>query len=40
MEAHFKDGKWDGLWTFWDPNEKKEREAQWKDGKMDGLWTW
>lgn len=34
-----KDGKQDGLTTYWYENGQKIREENWKDGKQDGLWT-
>ena len=34
-----KDGKKDGLWTWWYENGQKNKEGTYKDGKMDGLWT-
>ena len=38
-EVNFKDGKQDGLWTWWNENGQKEEEENWKDGMEDGLWT-
>ena len=38
-EATFKDGKEDGLWTYWYENGQKEFEGTVKDGKEDGLFT-
>ena len=35
-EVNFKDGKEDGLWTFWYENGQKKWEWNYKDGK---LWT-
>ena len=39
-EVNFKDGKQDGLWTWWNENGQKEEEENWKDGMEDGLWTY
>jgi antitoxin component YwqK of YwqJK toxin-antitoxin module len=39
LEANYKDGKLDGLWTLWYINGQKKREGNSKDGKEDGLWT-
>jgi antitoxin component YwqK of YwqJK toxin-antitoxin module len=39
-EQTWKDGKPDGLRTFWYENGKKEKEGTYKDGKIDGLWTY
>ena len=38
-EVNFKDGKPDGLWTWWNEDGKKEEERTYKDGMEDGLWT-
>ena len=38
-EGTYKDGKEDGLWTYWWKNGKKESEGTFKDGKKDGKWT-
>ena len=38
-EGNYKEGKQDGLWTWWDENGKKKREGNYKEGKLDGLWT-
>ena len=35
-----KDGKREGLNTWWYENGQKKREATYKDGKADGLVTW
>jgi len=32
-EEHYKDGKLDGLWTYWDKNGKKRAEILYKDGQ-------
>ena len=39
-EKTFKDGKKDGLWTWWHDNGQMWGEITYKDGKKDGLWTW
>jgi antitoxin component YwqK of YwqJK toxin-antitoxin module len=33
----FKEGKADGLWTWWHKNGQKRSEGTYKDGKQDGL---
>ena len=38
-EGTYKDGKEDGLWTYWWKNGKKESEGTFKNGKKDGKWT-
>ena len=38
-EEHYKDGKKDGVATFWYKNGQVETESHYKDGKEDGLWT-
>ena len=38
-EGYWKDGKQDGLVTFWHENRQKKQEVNWKDGKQDGLAT-
>ena len=39
-EITIKDGKPDGLWTWWHENGQKKAEANYKDGKpADGLYT-
>jgi|ETNmetMinimDraft_13_1059891.scaffolds.fasta_scaffold37847_2 antitoxin component YwqK of YwqJK toxin-antitoxin module len=35
-----KNGKFDGLYTFWHDNGQKRREGTYKDGKFDGEWTY
>lgn len=35
----YKDGKKEGLATWWFSNGQKQREGTWKDGKIHGLWT-
>ena len=37
--THCKDGKPDGLWTWWHENGQKSWEQTYKDGKWDGLVT-
>jgi len=39
-EAHYKNGKRDGLATQWHKNGQKELESHYKDGKKEGLETW
>ena len=39
FEGSYKDGKKDGLWTFWWDNGQKKKEATFKDGERDGKWT-
>ena len=38
-EKSFKNGKEDGLWTFWYLDGRKKEEGIYKNGKEDGLWT-
>ena len=38
-EGNFKDGKKDGLWSWWGENGQKMSEGNYKDNKYDGLWT-
>ena len=38
-EIHYKNGKRDGLITYWYESGKKKYEKHLKDGKEDGLWT-
>ena len=37
-EAHYKNGKQEGLSTTWYGNGQKEYEFNHKDGKLDGRW--
>ena len=39
VELTFKDGKRDGLSTYWYENGQKESETNWKNGSPDGLWA-
>ena len=39
-EEHYKDGKRDGLSTYWYNNGKKLGSGHYKDGLKDGRWTW
>ena len=39
-EGTYKDGKEDGLWSYWYENGKKEQEGTFKDGEKDGKWTY
>ena len=34
--SQLKDGKKDGLYTFWHENGQMKEEASWKDGNLDG----
>ena len=36
---HFKDGKREGLGTWWYENGQKKYEIHHKDGELEGLWT-
>ena len=38
-EGNYKDGKKDGLTTYWYEDGQKKQEANLRDGKGDGLWT-
>ena len=38
-EGTFKDGKAEGLATWWAENGQKRGEGTWKDGKLEGLLT-
>lgn len=38
-DSNYKDGKIDGLWTWWFENGQKRWERTYKDGKKDGLFT-
>ena len=37
-EGTYKDGKKDGLWTYWNENGQKKSEVTYKNGELDGLW--
>ncbi len=39
-EGEYKDGKQEGLWTYWDENGQKTGEGEYKDGKREGLGTY
>ena len=39
FEGSYKDGKKDGLVTWWYENGQMEQEVTYKDGVKDGLWT-
>ena len=39
-EEYYKDGKENGLSTWWYENGQKEYENHFKDGKLNGLSTW
>jgi len=39
-EATFKDGKEDGLWTYWYDNGQKEYEGTFKDDELISLKEW
>ena len=36
-EEHYKDGKKEGVATFWYKNGQVETESHYKDGKLNGL---
>ena len=36
----YKDGEWDGKWTYWYENGQKSGEKTYKDGIKEGKWTW
>ncbi|MDP6144079.1 MAG: hypothetical protein QGF49_08080, partial [Candidatus Marinimicrobia bacterium] len=38
-EETYKDGKKDGLWTWWHMDGYKSIEGTYKDEEMDKLWT-
>ena len=38
-ETNYKDGKKDGVFTFWFENGQKKLEGKFKNGKDVGLWT-
>ena len=37
FKGNFKEGKRQGLWTWWNKNGQKKKEENYKDGKLDGL---
>ena len=37
FEGSYKDGKKEGLWTYWNENGQKKYEWNYKDGEEDGL---
>ena len=39
-EEYYKDGKENGLSTWWYENGQKECEVRYEDGKLNGLSTW
>ncbi len=39
FEVAYKNGKKDGLWTYWYENGQKKEEKTYKDGETDGLQT-
>jgi antitoxin component YwqK of YwqJK toxin-antitoxin module len=39
-EETYKDGKEEGLTTYWYESGEKQFEIYFKNGKRDGLWTW
>ena len=39
MEINLKDGKPEGLATWWSENGQKEKEINYEDGKYEGLGT-
>ena len=40
IEEYYKDGKLNGLSTWWYENGQKQNEDHYKDGKLNGLSTW
>jgi hypothetical protein len=38
-EGYYKNGKKDGLWTYWYPEGQKSSEAHYKDGVENGVTT-
>ena len=40
FEEYYKDGKLNGLSTWWHENGQKQNEDHYKDGKLNGLSTW
>ena len=40
FEEYYKDGKLNGLSTWWHENGQKKNENHYKDGKLNGLSTW
>jgi antitoxin component YwqK of YwqJK toxin-antitoxin module len=37
-EGNLKNGKKNGIWTYWHDNGQKEWEGNYKDGKEEGRW--
>ena len=40
LKGTYKNGKKDGLWTWWYENGQKRRERTFKDGQENGLHRW
>ena len=40
LKGTYKNGKKDGLWTWWYENGEKKNEGTFKDGKENGLHRW
>ena len=40
MEENYKDGKQDGLETWWDENGQLRSEVNWEDGKKVSVKYW
>ena len=40
IESHYKNGKKDGLWTFWDENGQTEMDVTHKHGKIISRICW
>ena len=40
FEGSYKDGKKEGLWTYWNENGQKKEEGNINDDRKDGLWTY
>ena len=39
VETNYKDGKPNGLITYWYENGQKEREGMYRDGEQVGIWN-
>ena len=37
--GEIRNGKLEGVWTWWYKNTQKEKEGNYKDGKLNGKWT-
>ena len=38
-EGSLKNGKREGVWTFWHKNGQKRSEGPYKAGEQEGVWT-